>query len=130
MSLRQLLNTGLSKFLRQFLALFLIFTILTTQAPAAPRDITNWYSGWSSSFAFWLNFVDWSSAFSGLFNSQRRGQERKQERQEDRDLRVVRVEISPSDVTIKQNQELFFAAVAYDADNSPAKDMQSLLTYS
>lgn len=42
-----------------------------------------------------------------------------QEAQEERNGRVARVEISPREVTVAAGQEVYFIAVAYDANNSP-----------
>src|SRR5262245_27530792 len=42
-----------------------------------------------------------------------------QETQEERNSRVARVEISPREATIATGQEIYFIAVAYDANNSP-----------
>jgi hypothetical protein len=42
-----------------------------------------------------------------------------QETQEERNGRVARVEISPREATIAAGQEIYFIAVAYDANNSP-----------
>src|SRR5262245_44314302 len=42
-----------------------------------------------------------------------------QETQEERNSRVARVDISPREATIAAGQEIYFIAVAYDANNSP-----------
>jgi RHS repeat-associated protein len=81
------------------------------------QDARHWWhaSGWAG----------WSERFLQRIRDGKGTQQRAvpkpepQETQEERNSRVARVDISPREATIAAGQQIYFIAVAYDANNSP-----------
>jgi hypothetical protein len=92
---------------------------VSATAVNSAQDARHWWhaSGWAA----------WSERFlRENFPKYGKGTQRRvapkpepQETQEERNERVARVEISPREATIAAGQEIYFIAVAYDANNSP-----------
>jgi len=103
--------------LRRFASLLLTVCLLSSATPAAPQTIVGVASEWRVGFAFWLRA---SGATKLLAAVQGRGAPapRAQEKQEERNARVFRLLILPGDVTIHEGEQVSFAAVAYDREDS------------
>jgi len=90
---------------------------ISAKAVNSAQDARHWWhaSGWAA----------WSERFLQRIRDGKGAQRRvapkpkPQETQEERNSRVARVEISPREATIAAGQEIYFIAVAYDANNSP-----------
>jgi RHS repeat-associated protein len=90
---------------------------VSASAVNSAQDARHWWhaSGWAA----------WSERFLQRIRDGKGAQRRvapkpkPQETQEERNSRVARVEISPREATIAAGQEIYFIAVAYDANNSP-----------
>src|SRR5262245_13325901 len=97
-------------------------------AHAAVKAVSAKAANYGQDTRFWWHASGWA-AWSERFlrrirygkGAQRRAAPKPepQETQEARNGRVVRVEISPREATIAAGQEIYFIAVAYDANNSP-----------
>ena len=90
---------------------------ISAKAAGSAQDARHWWhaSGWAA----------WSERFLQRIRDGNGAQRRvapkpkPQETQEERNSRVARVEISPREATIAAGQNIYFIAVAYDANNSP-----------
>jgi len=88
---------------------------VSATAVNSAQDARHWWhaSGWAA----------WSERFLQRIRDGKGAQQRAvpkpepQETQEERNGRVTRVEISPREATIAASQEIYFIAVAYDANN-------------
>jgi RHS repeat-associated protein len=97
-------------------------------AHAAVKAVSAKAANYGQDTRFWWHASGWA-AWSERFlrrirygkGAQRRAAPKPepQETQEARNGRVARVEISPREATIAAGQEIYFIAVAYDANNSP-----------
>jgi hypothetical protein len=87
--------------------------------PAAPQVVIGVASEWKTSFLFWLDSSGVSAKVSEWVTGEYRPTPLAQEGQDERDTQVSRVQIYPGDVTVKEGQTVAFAAVAYDAQDSP-----------
>ena len=90
---------------------------ISATAAGSAQDARHWWhaSGWAAWSERFLQRIRYGNG------AQRRAAPKPepQETQESRNRRVARVEISPREATIAAGQEVYFIAVAYDADNSP-----------
>jgi RHS repeat-associated protein len=93
----------------------LIVSLLATSTPVAAQTIANLVQETSFSFALWYR----AGGVAKLLQGNGEGIAKKQEKQAERNARVVRIEISPGDVTVPRYQRVQFAAIAYGADDSP-----------
>jgi RHS repeat-associated protein len=101
--------------LTQALSIFLVIAILAVQASAAPQVITGLTAQWRAGVALWLD----SSGLSALLSRAQKPPSPGQASQAQRNARVARVTISPGDITIKEGDQVEFAAEAFDAQNAP-----------
>jgi RHS repeat-associated protein len=95
----------------RIISIVLTLALFTSSTPAAPQIVVTLAKETSVSFLFWYN----ANGLAKLLQGQGVGHI-KQEKQKDRDARVTRLEISPTDVTIDLSDHVRFVAVAYDAD--------------
>ena len=93
---------------------FLIFCVLSTSTPAAPRTIVDFVNDQRTELAFWY----YSNGLSKLFQGRSAPNPQLPEKQSDRDAKVEHIEISPGNVTIDLAQRVNFVAVAYDRDGN------------
>lgn len=101
---------------RRALCLALIFSLLSTSAPAAPVVALRLASELNESGAgLWFHIGRWLASWQGARASQRP----EQEGQPERDLRVAKIEISPRNAEVKAGETVTFAATAYDRDGNP-----------
>jgi RHS repeat-associated protein len=103
---------------RQEVCLLLLVSLLSTSTPAAPQTITGLVSDLSASLKFWFHQSGWDASLKETFSGQKKPDVKPEEKQKDRDARVVRIEIYPGDVTIQVDEQVAFAAVAYDQDGN------------
>ena len=100
----------LRRSLQRALGVTLVVSLLVTSTPAAAQTVVGVFGETKTSIAFWLRA---NNLPGSLFQSS--GRPRKtQEKQSERDGRVTRLQISPSEVTINEGQRVSFVAVAYD----------------
>jgi RHS repeat-associated protein len=104
--------------LRRALCLWLITALLLTSTPAAAQTIVGMASEASTSLKFWFYQSGWNNTLKQTFAGQDKPSRKPQEKQKDRDARVARIEISPSDVTVQVDERVAFAAIAYDQDGN------------
>jgi RHS repeat-associated protein len=98
---------------RRAVVLILLLSLLSTAMPAAPQTMMRLTSDLSTSLSFWYHHRGWDAKLMQI-RGRGRAADKSQERQEDRSARISRVEIFPGDVTIQVDEQVFFAAVAYD----------------
>ncbi|HKR11962.1 MAG TPA: RHS repeat-associated core domain-containing protein [Pyrinomonadaceae bacterium] len=112
-----------SQALRRSVCIALTLSLLVTSTPAAPKTIVGLANETSVSFAFWFKASGWRKSAAQLIQGHDSNGEG-QQKQPDRDAKVARIEIFPGDVTIDLNEQIRFAAIAYDQDNSPVGGVQ------
>jgi RHS repeat-associated protein len=115
---RQALIAAITRYLRKAICLVLVLSLLVTSTPAAPQTVVAVAKETSTDFAFWFQ----ASLLRKVAIRLLQGQDsngKGQEKQRDRDAKVARIEIFPGDVTVELNEQISFAAVAYDQDNTP-----------
>jgi RHS repeat-associated protein len=103
--------------LRKSVCIALILSLLATSTPAAPQTIVGFAKETSVDFAFWFRASGWRHTALRLIKGQD-SNGKGQEKQEERDLRVTKIQIYPGDVTVKVEERITFAAVAYDKDGN------------
>src|SRR6185369_11630322 len=81
--------------LGRIISIVLTLALFTSSTPAAPQTIVTLAKETSVTFLFWYN----ANGLAKFLQGQGVGPI-KQEKQKDRDARVTRLEISPTDVTI------------------------------
>lgn len=96
------------------ISIALIISVLTTSTPAASQTTLALATEASVNFALWFEASGLAKMLQG-----RGTPVRVQEKQSERDARVVRLQIFPGDVTINLNEQVTFAAVAYDENDGP-----------
>jgi len=101
---------------RRALGLALIISLLTASTAAAPQTIVNVSREWHASLAFWWRANDPGRLYRTLTGQESHG--KAQEKQEERGIRVAKIQIYPGDVTVKVEERITFAAVAYDRDGN------------
>ncbi len=98
--------------LRQFLCLVMAFSLVMTSTPASAQTVVKVSREWQLGLAFWLRSNEIplriARTVAGANSAER------QEKQSDRDAKVTRIKIYPGDVTIRVEERITFAAVAYD----------------
>ena len=106
--------------LSRALCLALVISLLATSTPAAPRMLVGMMAEHSQSWAFWFYSSGTATTLRRLMTNQPLlPQQPPEETQSARDARVNRIQIYPGDVTIHVGESVAFAAVAYDASNTP-----------
>jgi RHS repeat-associated protein len=104
--------------LRKSVCIVLILALLNTSTPAAPQTIVSFAKKTSTDFAFWFQASTWRQVALRLIQG-KDSNAKEQEKQRDRDAKVARIQIFPGDLTVDLNEQIRFAAVAYDQDNEP-----------
>lgn len=112
LTLKRLFRFNLRLIVSRVVSLTLLLCLLTTSTPAAPQTVVAVAKETSLSFYFWYQ----GSLLAKLVQG-RIANAREQEKQEERDALVSRLQIYPGDVTIKLDESVTFAAVAYDLEN-------------
>jgi RHS repeat-associated protein len=110
--------TLVSRNAKQAVCLMLLVSLFSTSTPAAPQTISSMVSDLSTSAKFWFHRSGWDASLERIFSGQKKPDAKPVERQKDRDARVARIEIYPGDVTIQVDEQVAFAAVAYDQDGN------------
>lgn len=114
----------LQKHTTRVLSIFLALTLFCNSAPAAPQTIVELTTEWRASLNFWLRTSDISGRVFRSLTGQNPPRPKPQEKQQDRDVRIVRIQIYPGDVTVHVEEHVQMAAVAYDNDNAPVGGVQ------
>ena len=96
--------------LRRTATVVLVLCLLTSSTPAAPQTIALVAKESVTSFAFWYH----ASGLWKLIQGRGVGNARGQEKQADRDAKIDRAQVFPSDVTVDLSDHVRFSAVAYD----------------
>jgi len=100
---------------RRIGAILLALSLFSSSTPAAPKTIVNVVQ--ESQLSLWLWYH--SIGLASLIHGQGNGKVKEQEKQRDRDEKINRVEIYPSDgVTVDLGERVRFAAVAYDLEDN------------
>ena len=108
--------------LRRALSLVMMISLLATSTPAAPRVLVAMASEQSQHLAFWFYSSGTATTLRRLLaNQPLRPQQPPEETQSARDARVSRIQLYARDVTIYVGESVAFAAVAYDASNTPTE---------
>jgi RHS repeat-associated protein len=105
--------------LRQALSTLLVMSLLASSTPAASETIVGVGRESHATLGFWLKANPGTTKLYRTLTGQSPAGARRQEKQTDRDARVSRIEVYPGSVTVDLNEQVTFAAVAYDAGNSP-----------
>ncbi|HEX5888429.1 MAG TPA: hypothetical protein VFY61_06985, partial [Pyrinomonadaceae bacterium] len=96
-------------------AILLALSLFSSSTPAAPKTIVDVVQ--ESKLSLWLWYH--STGIAALVQGQGIGKVKEQEKQRDRDEKINRIEIYPSDgVTVDPGEHVRFAAVAYDAEDN------------
>jgi YD repeat-containing protein len=116
---------------KQALSVALVSTLLFNTAFAAPQTAENaaaMVKGWKQELRYWLYASGWESrllAWQGrLTDKPGKTEPKPQETQEERNAKVVRVEISPGDVTAQAGEPVVFSAAAYDPHGAPVSGVK------
>ncbi len=88
----------------------LAICLLSSSTPAAPQTIVFVAKESVTSFAFWYQ----ASGLWKLVQGQGIGNAKGQEKQADRDAKIDRLQVFPSDATVDLSDHVRFSAVAYD----------------
>lgn len=115
---------SLSHALRRALSVSLVIIILAVQAPAAPQIIMGVGAQWRADAALWLNASGWVAKLGALLTGTQKPAPGRQAAQAQRNARVSRIQISPGDVTIKEGEQIDFAASALDSDDAPVSGVR------
>ena len=97
----------------------LIFSLLATSAPSAPRMIADLVTEHYVSAAFWLKVDGWLKTLALSLKGQKRQEPKPQEEQEARDARVSRIQIYPGHTRVHKHQRAYLSAIAFDSNGSP-----------
>ena len=92
----------------------LVLCSLSSSTPAAPQTIVTVANESITSFSFWYHANGLAKLIQGLGLGNAPGQEK----QSDRDVKITRVQIFPSDVTVDLSDHVRFSVVAYDRDGN------------
>ena len=109
--------------MQRAISVILVLCLLTTTTHAAPSTIAEVSVREYRSLQFWLRSSEGVRELRNLLTGQGRAPQR-QETQEERNARVSRLQIFPGDVTIQQGQEVFFAAVGFDAEDNSVSGLK------
>lgn len=100
--------------LHRIVSILLATCLLSSSAPAAPQTIIALVEEQRTGWSFWY----YSSGLSNLFQGRGLPSPRPQERQADRNAKLERLEISPTNVTVELAERVRFVAVGYDANGN------------
>ncbi|HEV8368866.1 MAG TPA: hypothetical protein VGQ39_13010 [Pyrinomonadaceae bacterium] len=100
--------------LNRIVTIVLVICLLSSSSPAAPKTIVVIAEKQRTSWAFWYHSSGMSKFLQGLAVPLIQPQER----QSERDAKVVRLEIYPSNVTVDLAERVRFVAVGYDRDGN------------
>src|SRR5829696_7658856 len=100
--------------LHRIVSILLATCLFSSSTPAAPQTIMAIVEEQRTSWSFWY----YSSGLSNLFQGRGRPSPPRQERQADRNAKLERLEISPTNVTVELAERVRFVAVGYDADGN------------
>jgi RHS repeat-associated protein len=110
--------------LSRALCLCLIMAMLSASTPAAAQTIVGTASEWSVGLFFWLESSGVASRVRALATGSRIPSASSQENQQERNAQAVRIQVYPGDVTVRAGETILFAAVAYDAGDTPVGGVQ------
>ena len=91
----------------------LIFSMLLSSMPLAPKAAMEIGKETFISFVFWYHRAGVGKLLQGQFEDTK-----EQEKQSERDAKVSRIEIFPKDPTVDVSDRVRFAAVAYDSEGN------------
>lgn len=107
-----------SRHLSRAMCLGLVLSMLATSTPAAPQTVVGLASQWQAGFAFWWRSSGLEARLLQTIKGQQQPARKRQEKQRERDANVSRIEIYPGDVTLRMEERVAFAAVAYDPNGA------------
>ena len=107
-------NSGLGKYVKKFIVVGILFSLLSVSTPAAPAVIIS--SG--NEFAQNLRFgfyssqlaIDFPNVFFGFFAKAKR---------KSAPPTLNRIQIYPGSLTVQQGEQITFSAVGYDSEDAP-----------
>jgi RHS repeat-associated protein len=105
---------SISSFSKQVTSVLLVICLLSNTTPAAERTMITMFETSRVDLSFWYNSSRLASWLQGIGS----GKANVQEKQRDRDEKVSRIEIFPTDFTVDMSEHVRFTAVAYDVDGN------------